>query len=194
MAGHRFEAIKPLLEAQSYIHGVQWCDNKNGEITHDLSTFRHDIRKGESLAHWQARHLGVEISTEPWLTVTPALRAQGRVVFSRSARYHNGFFPWFRLLKSHPWPLFVGSREEHSNFQAEFKCKVEYVTTANLLELAQVIAGCEAFYGNQSCPFWIAIGLGVPVRQETWPHDANSRIERENALYGLTFEDCEVIQ
>lgn len=185
MKGARFEAVRPLLELQPYVTGVEWSDERPNHA-HDLANFRQDYRRGESLAHWQARHLGLDpLDTSPWLTVKPNSAHRGRVVFARSPRYANGFYPWFALLKRYPDALFVGSPAEHAAFQTEFTCKVQHAPTGNLLELAQIIAGARLFCGNQSCPWWIAAGLGVTAFQETWLHDSNSRIERHNAHYML---------
>jgi hypothetical protein len=182
MQGGRFNAIKPLLEAQTYIESVAWSDTKpNG--AHDFSTFRHDPISGESLAHWQARHIGVEISTDPWLTVPVSDRAKGRAVIARSLRYHSRWRMWNTILKAHPDALFVGLREEHLHLSSTTQVKFEHAPTADLLELASIIAGCTLFIGNQSCPWWIAFALGVPTIQEVFQNSPNSRIERAGARY-----------
>lgn len=182
MRGNRFNAIKPLLEAQPYIRSVQWSDAcPNG--AKDFSTFRHDLIVGESLAHWQARHLGVEISTEPWLTVPVSDRSKGRAVIARSLRYHSRWHMWNTILKAHPNALFVGLREEYMHLSSATQVKFEHAPTADLLELASIIAGCKIFIGNQSCPWWIAFALGVPTIQEVFANSPNSRIERDGARY-----------
>lgn len=185
MAGARFESIKPLLECQPYVTGVEWSDVKPDRCL-DFSTFRHDHRFGESLAHWQARHLGIDdLDTSPWLTV-PAVRTD-QVVFARSKRYHNGFFPWFGLLDRYPSALFVGTDEEFRFFgELHKRPKTPWIAKARtngLLDLARLIAGGRLFCGNQSCPWWIACGLGVTTFQETWEGSPDSMIKRPNAFY-----------
>lgn len=183
MKGPRFDTIKPLLEAQPYIASVSWSDAKP-EGALDLSNFRQNYVRGKSLAHWQASHLGVEtVETAPWLTAPKHEHPRGRVIFARSTRYANGQYPWFALIKRYPDAVFVGLASEHEAFEREFSCRVRYVPTRDLLELASVIAGARLFCGNQSCPWWIACGLGVTTFQETWAHDSNSIIERPNAHY-----------
>ncbi len=181
LCGERFESLRPLLEAQPYIGSVQWqADPK--DFTHDLRGFRVNHEYGESLADWQARHLNVKISHDPWLLAMRSPASLGRAVFARSARYHNDGFPWHILLTKHRNALFVGLKSEHDDFQRKFG-GVEYCSTRNLLELAEVIAGSHLFVGNQSCPFWIAVGLGVPLIQEVWQQSPNSQIKRPNARY-----------
>jgi hypothetical protein len=184
LRGARFEALKPLLQRQPYLDSVEWADELP-ESRWDFSTFRHDHRKGESLAQWQARHLGVSISETPWLLATPSPKTRGRVVFARSLRYHSPAFPWDKALLRFKDPLFIGLPEEYMAFQTKWGKPLENHTCSNLLELAELIAGCELFVGNQSCPFWIAVSMGVPLIQETWAHDPNSIIERPNARYAL---------
>lgn len=185
MKGPRFEALRPLLDAQPYIPNVEWQDKPSG-INFDFCGFRHDGRHAENLADWQARHMNARISLDPWLTV-PA-KPHGRVVVARSQRYHAGGFPWRDLLDRYPNPIFVGLAAEHYAFQAEFG-PVEYQPTIDLLALAKVIAGCRLFIGNQSCPMWIALGLGVPIIQETCPSCPNTIIQRPNCRYTLDLGD-----
>lgn len=184
LKGGRFEAIRPLLESQPYIDRVEWSDTPR-DFTHDFTDFRQNWISEESLLDWQARHLSVKASTDPWLAVFRSPVAFNRIVIARSLRYHNPIFPWFAILAKHKNPLFVGTKEEHSDFERKMGRAVEHHPTQNLLELAEVIAGTHLFVGNQSCPFWIAAGLGVPLIQESWPHSPNSQIKRPNARYAL---------
>lgn len=184
LKGARFEAIKPLLEAQPYIERAAWVDTPPlGAV--DFSTFRHDHKQGENLIAWQARHVGANYSDAPWLIAPKSPRTTGRTIFARSLRYHSPTFPWDKALNRFPNPLFVGLPDEYIHFQTKWGRPIENVVAINLLELAQMIAGAEMFVGNQSCPFWIAAGLGVPLIQESWAHDPNSVVERPNARYAL---------
>jgi hypothetical protein len=56
--------------------------------------------------------------------------------------------------------VFVGLPEEYEAFQKQIGMAIPYHETRTMLELAQVIAGAEAFIGNQSQALAIAIGLG----------------------------------
>lgn len=184
MRGARYEAIRPLLLAQPYVEAVEWQDEPRG-ITHDLSHFRTlQFKNGENLATWQARYVGVEISLEPWLTV-PDFVQHDKTVIARSLRYHNFFFPWGDLIMRNGPVVFVGLPSEHIALQKESHWSFPFQPTANLLELAQVIRGAKLFIGNQSAPYWIAIALGMNVIQESWEHDLNSIVPRENATYTL---------
>lgn len=184
LEGARFNSIKPLLEAQPYVDSVLWCEHAQ-DVAHDFSTFRQDHRHEENLIQWQARHIDIAVSETPWLIAKPDKCTKGRAVFARSRRYHSEKFPWEKALARWKDPLFVGLEDEYLAFQTKWGKPIEHYTAENLLELAQLIAGCEMFVGNQSCPFWIAAGLGVPLIQEVWTTDPNSIVLRDNAGYAL---------
>lgn len=181
MKGARFEALKPLLEAQPYIGSVTWEDAPLA-FTHDLRDFRQDERPGESLLEWQARYLGITPSAAPWLQCARSEVSLGRAVVSRSLRYRNGGFPWNAVLNRHRHPIFIGLEEEYVDFQRHCG-RAEFIRTPDLLTAAEIIAGADIFIGNQSAPFWIAAGLGVRILQESWPPQPNSQIVRPNARY-----------
>lgn len=185
MRGERFEAIKPLLEAQPYITKVEWSDHET-DITHDFSTFRTHYRLHESLAHQQARHIGVEIDLNPWLSVDAS--KHDRVVIARSLRYRNGLFPWRKLLERFTDRIFVGLPVEHREFESSFG-EIEYVPTPNLLDLAKIISGAKLLISNQTAAWWIGAGLGIRTIQETYLKDTNSIIERPNLSYSRTISE-----
>lgn len=179
MRGGRFEAIKPLLENQPYISNVEWSDDPTN-INYDFSTFRAKYSLHSNLALSQARHIGVGVSLNPWLQIDTEVN--NHVVIARSSRYHNPLFPWRRLTEHFKEKIFVGTKNEHAEFQELFG-EIEYVPTSNLLELTKLIGGSKLLICNQSCPFWIAAGLGKPIIQETFQRDMNSIIERPNCRY-----------
>ena len=78
--------------------------------------------------------------------------------------------------------MFVGFPEEHEAFVKEFG-PIGLVRTRTLLDLAQVIAGCQIFVGNQSTPFALAEGLKKTVIQEVYLTDPNCIFERPGAQF-----------
>ncbi len=183
--GVKFQALRPLLEAQDYIESVEYDETCPVDI--DFTHFRKHYSEQNTLTAAHAAHVRcADVDLSPWLHVEPSATSAGRVIVARSERYHNDAFPWKRLAHQlRKKILFVGLREEHAAFQREAKCQVEYHPTADLLELAGLIAGSEFFIGNQSSPCWIAMALGHPLIQETSTWNPDSRIPRENAKYCL---------
>lgn len=161
-------------------------------ISYDFTTFRAKFQsKDESLAHWQARHVGLtNPDLSPWLTVEASDMAKGRVLVARTLRYHNPEFDWKKVVEKYGRRLaFIGLDEEHIQFEKETGATVERIIVSSLLEMAKLIKGAELLICNQSCPFWIAVGLGTPIVQEVWPEQPNSQIHRHNARYLRTTDD-----
>lgn len=167
MQGPRYEAVKPLLEAQPYVMSVSWGDCPPNGI--DVSFFRNTPpRQGENIADWQARHLGLkDVSLEKWLYVDQPIA--GPVVFARSQRYHNPRYPWPGYCDKYRDAVFVGSEAEHSAICSYTGHNIPHRPTPNLLELARVMAGAERVLCNQSAPYWIAAGLDRPLVLEVCP-------------------------
>jgi hypothetical protein len=182
MTPARAESLATLLRCQEYITG---CEYAEGPAGLNLDGWRRHAQLHLNIADAAARAHGVPPwpRGEPWLTV-PAPRAVARVVFHRSPRYRNPYFPWKRVYARYGrQAVLVGTPEEHADFCASVG-PVPHLPTPTFLELAQVIAGCAVFAGNQSGPMAVAIGLGRPFVQEVCLTDPNCYWERPNACYG----------
>jgi len=182
--GAKYEALRPLLAAQSYIAAVRYDESVEG-ITHDFADFRRHYAPTHSLAEAQARHLGVsDLDLSPWLVADPDPRSAGRVIVARSPRYQNPDFPWRSIAQSlRGLMLFVGFAEEHRDFQRTAGIPVEHMPITDFLDLARLIAGSRLFIGNQSSPCWVAMGLGHPLLQETAGPNPDSIVPRDNAVF-----------
>jgi hypothetical protein len=186
MEGTRFDAIKPLLTAQPYISGVRF-EHQPGGVDYDLSGFRRVYSRQSTLAHAQARWLGVgDLDLTPWLDTKPSEMSKGRIIVARSGRYHNPRFPWNRLIRLYGRRmLFVGFTDELAALLRNHGGTgvVTYIPTGSLMELAALIKGSDLFIGNQSCPCWIAMGLGHRMIQETHEYIHDSIVPRESARF-----------
>lgn len=170
-----YEAIEPLLKAQDYLKHVAVWNGEQDDYPQMLDHWKMHLIRG-----WQGNQtecyaltLGLDIHDpaikkvclfEPWLTPVEPIKIKNKpFVVNRTARYLYGepSEEWFRWVDSGlgECAIFVGSEEEHAEFEKTF-CKIEHYKTKDLLELAQVIQGCEQFMGNQSVALSIAIGLG----------------------------------
>lgn len=192
LKGARYEAIKPLLEAQYYISSVEWDD----EIRDDPATFRATPRpRDESLLERQARHVGQwPLDTSAWLSV-PDAKPHDRVIACRSPRYHSQHgFPWKEVGAAYKDKLlFVGLPAEHKAFEEAIGRTVEHARTENLLDVARLIAGAGISYFNQSCPAWIAIGLGARMVLEVKPEFPNTSVmTNPRSFFAMTPEEMEM--
>ena len=175
------DLIRPLLVAQSYIDDVVFDNRRDG---FDLNGNRY----GPSRQNIAERHLKivghpVSLKNQPWL-IAPEPKKVARVVFHRSPRYHNDKFPWKRVFEKYGKDaVMVGLPFEHEQFCREVG-RVPYLPTKDYLELANVLAGCELFVGNQSSPYAVAEGMKINTIQEVCPRIANCIFDRSNAVYG----------
>ena len=185
MEGARYESIRPLLECQPYIRSVSWGPLPAGAI--DVSHFRTPPHFQENIIQCIARYLKLgRVSEEPWLTVPFEGEAgKGPVVFSRSPRYHNTRMPLPGYAAEFRDALFIGSPTEHAAFE-KYVCRdVIYKPTKNLLEVAKLMMAARFVICNQSCPAWVAMGLGRPFVLEVCPDASiqNSIVVRENGRW-----------
>jgi hypothetical protein len=186
MEGARFNAIKPLIEAQPYISSVRF-EYPPERVDFDLSGFRNVYSRHYNLSEAQAKWLNViNLNLDPWLEVAPSELSRGRIIVARSGRYQNPRFPWVQLVR------FYGRRMSFVGFKDEFDAfvrstggigAVSHIHTRSLLEVAALIKGSDLFIGNQSCPCWIAMGLGHRMIQETHEFIHDSIVVRESARF-----------
>lgn len=176
------EALRPLLELQPYIESVSF--DQGGSCDHNLDAFRYNNPGETNLAdcHLQIFGLPSNHRDEQWLIVDEP-NPTWPVLFARSRFHHGSEAMWPQMYQEHGHrAAFVGTEHEHACFELEVG-KIPYQRTGDLLELARLIAGCELFVGNQSCPYAIAEGLKVRTVQETDPRSPNCIFERPGAQY-----------
>ena len=185
MEGARYESIRPLLECQPYIRSVSWGPLPAGAI--DVSHFRTPPHFQENIIQCIARYLKLgRVSEEPWLTVPFEGEAgRGPVVFSRSPRYHQPRMNWQGYVSGIQDSIFIGSPDEHAAFEKYIGRTVKHQKTKDLLEVAKLMMAARFCAANQSCPLWIAMGLGRPFVLEVCPDVSiqNSIVVRENGRW-----------
>jgi hypothetical protein len=185
MDAGKVASLRSLLIQQSYIFDVVFCSSGQPPFAsdHDLNGFRDHWQPGRNLAdmHLATHGFGTEHRDDQWLSVDYGCPKMP-VIFARSERCRNVAFPWNRIWKTyHDRAGFVGSQREHEDFCRTIGM-VPWFPTADLAELARVIAGCVLFVGNQSCPAAIAEGLKRPIVLEVYPPMANCCFQRPGRI------------
>lgn len=153
----QFDFIRSLIP-------VQWWEGE--KIDHDFTGFRMHYRKGVNLAQQQADYVGLKM-TRPWLEARPKWND---FLVARSSRYHHpdgGEF-WKGILLRYKPARFIGTAEEHQAFTEKFG-PIDRAHTPTLKAMAEEIAGCQQFIGNQSLPLSLAVALGRPCIVEHCP-------------------------
>lgn len=178
-----FDLLKPLLEQQSYINKVKI--HKKESIDIDLDEFRgviHSKFNGNFIeAFYRTHNINYtrDELIEPWLSVDEPKQV-AKYVVARSPRwrrnlpstidFYKHFIQQYNFVNE---AVFVGLPEEHTDFVNTFNVNIKYYQVSDFLELAQVINGCEMFFGNQTFTYGIAQGLGKSTVLETFTDRVN---------------------
>lgn len=191
----RYRFLLPLLRCQSYIGKADYAAKVPKWAKYDLNKMRElwfdhpkKMRLGVSqlFQAYPARFgTGAVNETVPWLTVPePIILPDHPVVIHRSERYRNDRFPWNEVVRQYAYRMvFVGLESEYQEWVKTWGPYAKYWPVKDALDLARVIAGAKLFIGNQSFPNSLALGLGVPVIQESAPGAADCKLRRSNAQY-----------
>lgn len=180
-----FSLLHPLLAHQPYIQLVERFDSSRHLAIVDLDEFRgviHRSVRGNFLNAFFTTHKIPFTDADliqPWLTVSNPKRV-AKFVIARSPRW-RGKSPhaentWKELIDKNDMAnngVFVGLPAEHQDFEKTFGITIPYHPCKDFLELAEVIAGADAFLGNQTFTYGIAQGLGKPTVLETFAARTN---------------------
>jgi hypothetical protein len=174
------EMLYPLLNAQDYIESCEAYNNQKVHI--DLDFFRNKTISlhNSNLARWYSYVTGFTPELwKPWITVKPDTSFTDKTILARSARYRNSTIN-YSVLKEYKNIVFIGVKSEYEDMQKSIP-NLQTIQIKNFLELAQMIAACKVFIGNQSFPYSVAEGLKVPRILEAYYHLAHVIPEGENA-------------
>ena len=166
------ENIAELLRTQSMFSKVELCQ-PGQRVDYDLDAFRRTAfpKDRGHIALWYAHAFMVAPRIwEPWLKLD--VPKNNLILINRTKRYRNPRIH-YTFLVDKPNVKFVGLEDEYQDFCRAWN-GVPWLSTRNHLELAQAIAGCRLFVGNQSTAYALAEGLGVPRIVEVCPQVPNA--------------------
>jgi len=174
------DSLKVLLENQSYLTEVRYWSGE--EVDYDLDRFRLYADGKRNLVESHSMAFGVKFNGEPWLDVRK--RKVSKYVISRSLRYHGNYEYWEQFDKSIlKDSVFIGLEEEHRYFKLVFGHDVKYYKTASIIDAAEVIAGCEYYFANQSLLSAIGQGIHANMTVELYRDTKTNFFERDGARY-----------
>ncbi len=180
------EFITPLILSNSQFEVCKIWENET--IDYDLNEFRKypfDYRMGH-ICRWYFLAFGITYNlNNPWLHVNPNSIYKNDVIIARSFRYralgiNYNFLSKYKNIK------FLGLREEFEDIKKQIP-SIEYITVNNALEMAEIIAGCKFFIGNQSFPFSVAEALKVKRVLEVCYESPNVIVDGNNG-YDFCFQ------
>lgn len=182
----RYNAVKPLLEAQEYISSVQWSDNKIQNAI-DLDKFRQYAGHHNNLieAHFKGQELNVEENQwwrNGWLSLPENQHLINGIKYSiinRTTNYSDKNFDWrkeIEYLKTISDEIyFIGYPDELILFNNTFQTEVKFFP-CDFLEGAYLIKNAVSFTGCYSAWSTIAMGLGINYRLEQAPNHTCSSL------------------
>jgi len=100
--------------------------------------------------------------SEPWLEIMDDNSCRGKILINRTTRYNNPYIDYYFLRAYEKDIMFVGLEAEHEKLCADFGLIIPRLNTDNFFELAQAIASCRFFIGNQSLAWHISDALKKP--------------------------------
>lgn len=181
-----FDMMRPLLLQQDYIWEYLKFEGQPAEI--DMDKIRMEIYTNQpkgSLNRWPfyaVPQMTTDLS-KPWLTVRSNATTffKGKIVLNFTQRYRNHTITYFFLKKHELDIVFVGLPHEHEIFCKQWNLNIFYAGVKDFLQLAEIIASCKFFCGNQSMAYQIAEGLKVKRILEIFPMMPNVIPQGPNA-------------
>jgi hypothetical protein len=169
-----YKWLSPLLRRQSYIAEVGTWTQGTPEPDVDLDKFRGVLFRGFEGNYVEAYHKTFNL---PFLMQdydTAWLEADAvetkPIVVSRTSRYldPNGDAKWREIVAPNvEQAIFVGTEQEHKNFEKVIDANIDYHPVSDFLELANIVAGAELVCANQNFVYSLAMGLGKSTILET---------------------------
>ena len=195
--------ITPLLKEQYYIDDVRvWGGekvnynlNKHRELfaTHHPMNIAEQHLKAFGVSDHPYEEKTCTSLLPPWLKIKTsanmlrdAFGGKQRGVIARSLRYQYQGNVWDYLVEKNSYEIkdsiFIGNELEHACFKAEF-FDLPHVKVKDANEMAQIIGSASYFFGNQSFPTAICMGLGnTPAYIEVCGYVPNTIFDRKNIL------------
>ncbi len=174
------EQLIPLLKSQNFIADAKIYEGENFDV--NLDEFRDlDINQSYGyIARWYFyAFLASYDLSKPWLNVEPSPNTKDCILVNRTFRYRNLAIN-YKFLRKYNNVAFIGLENEWKTFCEEVP-NTKLITCSDFLEMAQLIAGCRLFIGNQSFAYALAEAIKVPRVLEVCPFAPNVIPHGENA-------------
>lgn len=159
-----YNLLKPLVEAQDYIAGMEIWEGQQVDLDYDVTRDKKSIPMPYGLIHTWGEAAFPQTSTDlsqRWLMAETNMRYIDKVVISRTQRYTNPYVTYFFLKDYESQLVFSGTPAEHEHFCNANKVNVEFLKIDNFLELAEVMNACKFVLSNQTLAWHVADGLKV---------------------------------
>lgn len=180
------DMLRPLLLSQAYVEDFQVYDGQKIEI--DLTIIRegadpipggpsgpsgslklsapkqfvnipHMAIPGWTMLAYPATACDI---SKPWIDVEKNGLFEDKILINRTERYFNKEIDYGFLKPYESDLIFTGTEREHAKFCKDHGLNFPRLGVDDFLDLAQVMASCRFFLGNQSFPWNLANAMGAP--------------------------------
>lgn len=184
-----YSVTKPLLATQ----GIEVLPTKGGlpfqeyepglQFDYDIDAFR-EMQNRDTMHIIRNMMLRFRCYkpnwNKPFLFDIPVSDSNYNLIFLSDRWRENSKVNWLELYARIKKPVyFIGLAEDHNNFCVNYGA-IQWKCTYDLLEMANLIAGCSNLYTNQSVALTIAQGLGKNYYLELKPRKSNTRFYTRN--------------
>jgi len=125
-----------------------------------------------------------QLQIDPWMECREERKFPGRpIVVHRNNNYQDGnqrVSPTWKTFVDRMLAeqgVFVGSEEEHAEFEEAYSIKLPHYKTPDLMELARVIQGSQLFITSMGGPSALALSLGKTMILEVRKNEPFERLE-----------------
>lgn len=166
-----FNKLKPLLEAQDYIHSYELYNGQSFDMDFDKCKLEVFVNAPHGSLARYINHVYPQCATDlskAWLEKMPSYlgrildRFSDKIVINFTFRYRNYYMDYFFLKKYESQLIFAGLPKEHETFCKQWGLDIPLLEDNDFLEFAAILQCCKFFMGNASCNYWIAEALKIP--------------------------------
>lgn len=173
------EMLQPLIISQSQFKSCEIFTNQSIDVDFDLFRQYPFILNRGNIARWYFLIFGEYYPLEnQWLNVVPNSNYAKTIIIARSQRYNAPGIS-YNFLGKYENIAFIGTVEEFETMQTQIP-NITHIIVENFLEMAQIIAGCKLFIGNQSFPYSIAEALKTKRLLEWYFQSPNVNVAGKN--------------
>lgn len=166
-----FDMVKPLIEAQPYIHSMEKYEGQKIDL--DFNVIRQ--KTFVNLPHGAIQNwipfafpdLAFDLS-QPWVELPGKCpkrikdQVQGKVIINFTERYRNSIIDYFFLKEYAPDLIFAGTDREHFLFCNQWQLSIPRLEVTNFLDSAYALKEARFMMGNQSFLWNLAEALKTP--------------------------------
>lgn len=194
-----FRMMRKLLENQEYIEQYNTWRGEKCDFDFVDTRDRKRVPMPYGDIHFWPFMVMPDLSCDlsvPWIDVDIAeqkwQKYKNYIIVNRTSRYNNPYIHYFFLKKYENQIIFVGVKEEHEKFCADWGVDVHHEVVQDFLEIACILKAAKGFLGNQSFCWHLADAMKLRRILEYSPHFPNTHPKGANGQIAVYQESLEL--